>query len=83
MSEHSVAEARDNLSKLIERALNGEAVVITRHGKPLIEFKPVQAPPRQMTEADIQRLRANRVTLKPGADDAVTLLRKMRDEDWR
>lgn len=35
MSEHSIAEARAHLSALIDRALAGETVVITRRGKPV------------------------------------------------
>jgi len=30
MGKHSVADAKNNLSKLIDRALEGESVVITR-----------------------------------------------------
>ncbi len=45
MSTHTVAEAEGHLSELIDRALEGEGVVITRHGKPVVELKPVPAPP--------------------------------------
>ena len=51
MSTHTVAEAEGHLSELIDRALEGEGVVITRHGKPVVELKPVPAPP-QAAEAD-------------------------------
>jgi antitoxin (DNA-binding transcriptional repressor) of toxin-antitoxin stability system len=34
MTTRSVAEAKNRLSELIDRALNGEPVVITRHGRP-------------------------------------------------
>ncbi len=53
MSTHSVAEAKNQLSKLINRALNGEGIVITRRGQPVIEFKPVRPSPRPMTQTDI------------------------------
>ena len=43
MSRHSVAEAKNHLSELIDRALKGEGVVITRHGQPVVELKPVPA----------------------------------------
>ena len=36
----SVHEAKTNLSKLIEAALRGEQVVITRHGVPVVEVVP-------------------------------------------
>ena len=38
----SVHEAKTNLSKLIEAALRGERVVITRHGVPVAEVVPSQ-----------------------------------------
>jgi antitoxin (DNA-binding transcriptional repressor) of toxin-antitoxin stability system len=38
MSSHSIAKAKDNLSKLIDEALAGEEVTITRHGKPVVEL---------------------------------------------
>src|SRR4051812_21984352 len=42
MSSHSVVEAKNKLSELIDRVLDGEGVVITRHGKPVVELKPVE-----------------------------------------
>jgi len=41
VTAYSVAEAKNTLPKLIDRALQGEEVVITRHGKPVAEIKPV------------------------------------------
>ncbi len=84
MSTHSVAEAKNQLSKLIDRALKGEEVVITRRGQPVIEFKPVRpAPaPRPITDADIEWLRARRVGRKMAKTDAGTLVSQMRDEEW-
>jgi prevent-host-death family protein len=32
MGKHSVVEAKNQLSELIDHALNGERVIITRHG---------------------------------------------------
>jgi prevent-host-death family protein len=40
VTAYSVAEAKNTLRKLIDRALQGEEVVITRHGKPVAELKP-------------------------------------------
>jgi prevent-host-death family protein len=53
MTTYSVAEAKNSLPKLINRALHGEEVVITRRGKPVAELRPVQrvpAPPRGIYE---------------------------------
>ena len=45
MTAYSVAEAKNTLPKLIDRALHGEEVVITRHGKPVAELRSVRPPP--------------------------------------
>jgi prevent-host-death family protein len=81
MSNHSVAEAKSHLSELIDRALKGEDVVITRHGHPVVELRPVSPLPRRITEADIEWLRAHRIPCK-GIEDAATLVSRMRDEDY-
>jgi prevent-host-death family protein len=80
MSNHSVAEARNRLSELIDRALDGEGVTITRHGHPVVELKPVAPPPRALTSADVEWVIKRRPKRKPGID-SVTLLRQMRDEE--
>jgi prevent-host-death family protein len=82
MSTHSVADAKNHLPALIDRALAGEPVVITRHGHPVVELKPIHAPPRRVTKADLAWLAARRVNLQAPVEDAGTLLRRMRDEDW-
>ena len=38
MDEIGILEARNNFSALVERAENGEDVVITRHGKPVAKL---------------------------------------------
>ena len=87
MSTHGVADAKNHLSKLINRAMRGEGVVITRRGRPVVELKAVRpatepAPqsPHPMTEADIEWLRARRVGRLSPDKDAAELVREMRDE---
>jgi prevent-host-death family protein len=80
MSSHSVAEAKNQLSQLIDRALEGEQVVITRHGRPVVELKPVPAPARPVSREDLDWLRARRIGRLSPTEDAVTLVRKLRDE---
>ena len=86
MSTHSVAETKNQLSKLIDRALKGEEIVITRRGQPVIALKPVRpaapAEPRQVTDADLEWLRARRVGRKRANIDAGTFVSQMRDEEW-
>ncbi len=43
----NVYEAKTQLSQLIDRALNGEKIVLARRGKPLIEFLPLQNKPKK------------------------------------
>jgi len=41
VATYTEAEARDRLPELIDRALAGEKVVITRNGRPVVELRPV------------------------------------------
>ncbi|MGD9616465.1 MAG: type II toxin-antitoxin system Phd/YefM family antitoxin [Alphaproteobacteria bacterium] len=88
MTTHSIAEAKNQLSKLIDRALAGEPIVITRHGEPVVELKPVEPKPvrpelRPIARADIEWLRARRVGRTPAKTDAGTLVSQLRDEEWQ
>jgi prevent-host-death family protein len=41
VTAYSVAEAKNTLPKLIDKARAGEEVIITRRGKPVAEVRPV------------------------------------------
>lgn len=43
MSHYSVAEAKNNLPKLLDRMLAGEEVVITRRGKAIARLEPEES----------------------------------------
>jgi prevent-host-death family protein len=43
----SVAEARNNLTKLIRLAEDGQEITICRHGKPIVELSKVSQPARK------------------------------------
>jgi prevent-host-death family protein len=45
MTTYSVADAKNHLPRLINKALAGEEVIITRRGRPVIELKPVSSQP--------------------------------------
>jgi prevent-host-death family protein len=85
MSTHSIADARNNLAELIDLALAGEGVVITRGGRPVVELKPVSqpGPARRVTTEDMDWLAANRVGRGVPVEDAGALVSGMRDEDER
>ena len=40
MTAYSVAEAKNRLPSLIDKALAGEEVIITRRGTPVVELRP-------------------------------------------
>ena len=80
MSMHSVAGAINELPRLIERALKGESVTISRDGRPVVELRPIPASPRLVTQADIDWIDAQRVGKAQAGLDAATEVRRMRDE---
>jgi len=82
MTKHSIADAKNNLPELIKRVQKGEAVIITRHGNPVAELKPVSALKRRLTEADIDWLVEHRVGSAVPKAAAKSLVSRLRDEDW-
>lgn len=44
MTAFSVADAKNRLPRLIDKALAGEEVIITRRGKPVVELRTVSRP---------------------------------------
>lgn len=82
MSQHTVAEAKNKLPELIKRAEKGEDVVITRHGQPVAEIRPIQPPPKVVTDADLDWLAERRRGRGKSKVDAGTFVSRMRDEDW-
>lgn len=43
----NIAAAKPRLSELVERAEKGETIRIARHGKPVVELRPVSEPAAQ------------------------------------
>jgi prevent-host-death family protein len=86
MARHSVADAKNNLSQLIDRAMNGEEVVITRHGTETVALTPIgdkpKRKPRPMTQAEVEWLDRIALDLGPDSPDSATLIRQMRDEGY-
>lgn len=80
MSSYSVAHAKEQLSKLIDEALAGESVVITRHGKPVVELRPSrEASARIAKRLDISELRRRRDARPHAGEDSVAVLRRLRE----
>ncbi len=78
MSTVNLATAKAQLSELICRAENGEEVVITRHGRPVVSLVPT-TPLKQ--PVPLERLAALRKSLPPRKGSSAVELRKLRDEE--
>lgn len=51
-------DAKTRFGELLERVAGGEAVVITRHGRPIARITPVEAPDHDRRRAAIVRLQS-------------------------
>lgn len=65
-SQVNVYEAKTQLSRLIERALSGEEVVIARAGKPLVRLVPVTPTPTHRRRPGSAR---GQIRIAPDFDD--------------
>lgn len=82
MASYSVAQAKDRLSALIEEAVAGKPVTITKHGREVVEIRAIaQADPKPITEETLDRLEAQRAKLPIADMDSGTLMRLIRDEE--
>jgi antitoxin (DNA-binding transcriptional repressor) of toxin-antitoxin stability system len=82
MSTYSIAQAKDQLSRLVDQVLDGEEVTITRHGKPVVEMRPATlGASHRVSKEDIEWLRHRRTSLPSFEGDSVALIREMRDEE--
>jgi prevent-host-death family protein len=66
------------LSELVERAAAGEAVCITRRGKPVAQITTVDAPRKRIDAAALQAV-TDAMPVQP--ESARDFIRRMRDED--
>jgi antitoxin (DNA-binding transcriptional repressor) of toxin-antitoxin stability system len=80
MSQHTIEQAEAILSALIDRAIAGEGVIITRDGKPVAELRALAVEGKPVTKEGIAWLDANRIGRVLPREDAVTLIRRMRED---
>jgi prevent-host-death family protein len=66
VSNFGVFEAKARLSELIDQALAGKEVVITRHGQPVARIVPEKAAGARDIKAAIAEIRRYRKTLRVG-----------------
>ena len=80
MPSYSVAEAKNTLPRLIDRAIAGEEVVITRHGKIVAEVKAKKAFDKAEWQAAIDKIAVDRQAGPKIGISSVQLLNDMYDE---
>jgi prevent-host-death family protein len=71
----NLAQAKANLSELIDKVEGGEGVIITRHGRPVARLAPIEQPKKP-----VRSLAAFRATVPRWGTSSAKLLRQMRDE---
>lgn len=79
MTTVSVAEAKAQLSELLNRVERGEEVVITRRGKPVARISPTERPRQPIDWDEIDRIRA---MLPMQEKSTAEIIREMRDEGY-
>ena len=79
MASYSVAEAKNQLPKLLDRALAGEEVVVTRRGKAIARIVPES---NSGMRIDLEWLDRVRVKLEDPTIDFTAIIREMRDERY-
>jgi prevent-host-death family protein len=77
MASYSVAEAKNHLPRLLNEALAGEEVTITRRGKAIARLVAEQPP---ATGIDLAWLDSVRVDPKDPDLDFTAIVRQMRDD---
>jgi len=83
MGTYSIAEAKDRLSTLVKQAEKGEDVAITRHGKVVAYLRPAAEHAHRRPSREFIEQLAERAKSRPRpAENAVDIVRRMRDGEW-
>lgn len=82
MSMYSIAEAKDKLSSLVKQAEEGEDVAITRHGKVVAYLRPAAERVHKAASPELIAQIAERAKSRPLGENAVDVIRRMRDGEW-
>jgi prevent-host-death family protein len=83
MGAYSLAQAQSELGRLVDEALTGEIVTITRDGRPVVTLAPTAtAPAPTPIDSEYLEWMRKRALARPSlGGDSVTLVREMRDEE--
>jgi len=65
MTQVNIHEAKTTLSKLLERVMNGEEIIIAKSGKPIARLTPIDRPPCRRTPGSA----AGQVVIGPDFDE--------------
>ncbi len=50
MDTYNIHEAKTHLSRLVEKASQGESFIIARAGKPLVKVVPIEQPEKKLVQ---------------------------------
>ncbi len=82
MSSYPIAVVKERLSQLIDAALAGEAVTITRDGQPVAELRAMGVKPKgKPSTALIDEIAVRAKLRAPLGRSAADIVREMRDEE--
>ena len=83
---YSLDQAQKQLSRLVDEALAGEIVTITRDGRPIVALTPTPPEtkarePKPLTDEYLEGMRKRALARPSLGGDSVTLVREMREEE--
>ena len=79
MPRYNIVEFRTHLESLINRALAGEEVIVTRRNKPLLKLVPIESPSRRRVPGSA----GERVKVAADFDATPLEFEETRDSDHR
>ena len=83
MGAYLIAEAKNRLSSLVKQAEEGEDVAITRHGKVVAYLRPAAERAHRRPSREFIEQLAERAKSRPRlGENAVDIIRRMRDGEW-
>jgi prevent-host-death family protein len=77
MRSVALAEAKAQLSALVDAVEAGESVCITRHGKPVAQLTAIEKPKKPL---DLEALKAFTDSMPFQEEDGGTFMRRLRDD---
>jgi prevent-host-death family protein len=81
MPRYSIAEAKDRLAALVDEAIAGENVTITRDGAPVVELRPTRGASEGRVSPRLLDEIAERSRRLPSLGrSAAEIIREMRDD---